>query len=115
MPKYSASNGRVQLRTRRRNPALAVITNPGVKRRKNPLGVTGEKFSNHVQAIVYEHLTEGPRVHGFGNADPELTTRGNSLTLTGLREKTRAEMFALSDGSVLIRNVDGKPLWRKDR
>ena len=75
----------------------------------------GRKFSNHVQAIVYEHITEGPRAHGFGNADPDLRSRGNALTMTGLHERTGAAMYALPDGSILIRNTNGKPLWREDR
>jgi hypothetical protein len=102
--------------TRRRNPALAIVTNPprrGARRRANP-PAGAQKFSNHVQAIVYEHVTEGDRVHGFGNADPDLRTRGRTLAMTGLKEKTGAEMYALPDGSILIRNRDGKPLWRED-
>jgi hypothetical protein len=75
----------------------------------------GIKFSSDVQAIVYEHVTEGPRVHGFGNADPKLTNRGNALTMTGLKEKTGAAMYALPDGSILIRNTNGNPLWREDQ
>ncbi len=84
-----------------------VHANPGTRR--------GQKFSDHVQAIVYEHVTEGPRVHGFGNADPDLKTRGDSLTMTGLHERTGAAMYAMPDGSILIRNTNGKPLWREDR
>jgi hypothetical protein len=87
-----------------RQVSRGVHTNPG-----------GEKFSNHVQAIVYEHVTEGPRAHGFGNADPDLRTHGRTLSMTGLKEKTDVAMYAMPDGSIHIRGGRGQRLWRKDR
>lgn len=86
-----------------------VHTNP---RQRNP---SGRKMSNHVQAIVYDHLTEGPRVHGFGNADPALKERGDSLTMTGLHDVTNVAMYAEPDGSIRLRHNSGKPLWFDDK
>jgi hypothetical protein len=92
--------------------ARGVHANP--RRRGNPEILGGQKMSNHVQAIVYDHLTKGPRVHGFGNAEPDLKERGPSLTMTGLRDFTDVEMFALRDGSLRIRHKHGEPLWWDD-
>jgi hypothetical protein len=80
----------------------------------NPGASTGSrvKMSNDVQAIVYDHVTEGPRCHGYGNADIDLRTRGDTLSITGLHERTGVEMFGLADGSVLIKRKDGKPVWK---
>lgn len=79
----------------------------------NP-GVRGEKFGEQVQAVVYIHTTEGPRAHGFGNADPALEEHGRTLSMTGLKERTDVEMFALPNGTVLLKHKHGKPLWRED-
>jgi hypothetical protein len=83
-----------------------VHTNPARK---------GEKFSNHVQAVVYRHVTEGHRVHGFGNAEIGLKSHGHTLTISNLPERTDVEMYALEDGSILLKHRSGKPLWEKMR
>lgn len=79
----------------------------------NPGATSGKrvKMSNDVQAIVYDHVTQGPRCHGYGDADIDLKTRGDTLSITGLHERTGVEMFGLADGSVLIKHKHGKPVW----
>lgn len=68
--------------------------------------------SDHVMAIVYVHKDDGQLYcHGFGDADIDLKSRGDALTITGLKERTHVEMFAEQDGSVRIAHKDGEPLW----
>lgn len=77
----------------------------------NPSSGKRVKMSNDVQAIVYDHVTQGPRCHGYGDADIDLKTRGDTLSITGLHERTGVEMFGLADGSVLIKHKSRKPVW----
>jgi hypothetical protein len=68
--------------------------------------------SEHVMAIVYVHKDDGNfYCHGFGDADIDLKSRGDALTITGLKSRTHVGMFAEADGSVRIAHKDGEPLW----
>lgn len=99
-----------------RNDLLAIVSlmlqqlERGVHANPGPTG-RRVKLSNDVQAIVYDHVTQGPRCHGYGNADIDLKTRGDTLSITGLHERTGVEMYGLADGSVLVKHRDGKPVW----
>lgn len=92
-----------------RQVAEGVHTNPGTPR-------GGTKFSNHVEAVVYRHVTEGPRAHGFGNAElDERDLEHGILRLDDVKEKTNVAMYAMPDGTVMLKHSQGKPLWREDR
>lgn len=72
----------------------------------------GIKTSDDVQAIVYRHEEDGKLyVHGFGDADLDLTTRDGKLIIDGLKDETDVQMFAQPDGSVRIASRDGSPVW----
>ena len=92
-----------------RQVAEGVHTNPGTPR-------GGVKFSDNVEAVVYQHKTEGPRAHAFGNAElDERDLERGILRLDDVKERTGVAMYAMPDGSVVLRHSQGKPLWREDR
>ena len=41
----------------------------------------------------------------------DLKTRGDTLSIRGLHERTGVQMFGLPDGSVLIKHQRGLPVW----
>ncbi len=84
---------------------------------KNPMLVTfnpkGAPIIAHdVQAILYRHQTDGLNYcHGFGNSDPGIKTRGDTLTLTGLADRTDVRAIVLEGGkAVLLRHARGLPV-----
>lgn len=80
---------------------------------RRPLGT---KTSNHVMAIVYVHRDDGKfYCHGFGDADIKLRSKGDALTIEGLKERTNVQMYAEPDGSVRIKHKDGEPIWENIR
>lgn len=85
--------------------------NHGIHR--NPGKAKRTKIGEHVQAIVYIHATDGqPYVHGFGNADIDLESRGKgNVTIRGLHDDTQVCMYGESDGTVTIEGERGQKLW----
>lgn len=87
-----------------------VHVNPG----KHKAG--GMKMSDHVQAIIYTHADDDRfYCHGFGDAQIDLTTRGDALRIEGLKDRTNVKMLAMSDGSIRIAGRDGQRLWEDIR
>ena len=83
-----------------------VHTNPGRQQ------AGGMKMSGHVQAIIYTHEDDNQfYCHGFGDAEIRLTTRGQSLHIDGLKDRTNVEMLAMSNGSICIIGRSGQRLW----
>lgn len=86
----------------RRNPLLMTMGNPGPR---------GRLMGTDVLAVVYRHKEDGKLYcHGFGDAEIKLTTRGDALTITALKEWTGVRMFALPDGSISISKPNGR-IW----
>ena len=87
------------------NPGLlAVYGNPGVVCLSR-----GE-----VQCIVYGHARRdvGPRAHGFGDAPIRLATRGNTLSISNLADRTGVSMFGSEDKKqIIVRGDRGQKLW----
>lgn len=82
------------------NPLLMTMGNPGRR-----------LMGTDVLAVVYRHKEDGKLYcHGFGDADIKLTTRGDALTITALKEWTGVRMFAEPDGSVSISKPNGR-VW----
>lgn len=90
------------------NPPLVIFGNPPPR----VAGVLGD-----VKAVVYRHAeSREMMVHGFGPHGEriELEDLNDGIAIHRLpRGVTRAQAIALSDGSILLRNRDGKPLWKR--
>jgi hypothetical protein len=79
---------------------------------------SGQTMSRHVIAVIYRNVSDSSdvvRVHGFGNADIELSkARGGGVTIRGLEDFPDVRMIAEPDGSVrLIHKNPGTSLWQE--
>lgn len=68
--------------------------------------------SEDVLAIVYRHRDNDEfYVHGFGDAELDLSSRGDELRIRGLKDRTGIQMFAEPDGTVTIAHPQGHSIW----
>ncbi len=75
-------------------------------------------MSRHVLAVIYRNVSDDDsivRVHGFGNAEIELTKgRGGAVVIRGLEDFPDVRMIAEPDGSVrLVHKHPGTSLWQE--
>lgn len=78
------------------NPALLVYGNPG------------RCLSKDVLAILYRHAEDGKEYcHGFGDADIRLSSRGDAVTIQGLKRRTGVGMYAGKDGETVTLRKPG--------
>lgn len=79
--------------------------------RRNP-STGAETFSANVLGVLYVHDEDGnPYAHGFGDADLKLVTKGDEITIRGLKSRTSVCMDAEPDGSITLRGARGQSLW----
>lgn len=83
----------------KRNPALLTYGNPG------------REMGTDVLAVLYRHKEDGAfYCHGFGDADIKLASRGDSVTIRGLKSRTGVKLMCQSDGSLRLVKK-GSHLW----
>lgn len=96
-------------RRHRANPALVIYGNPGRRAQGGEVCLS----KGQVQAIIYTHERDGSdRVHGFGDADIQLSNDGDALVIEGLEAHTGVSMYGLPDKRrIVVRGDDDQKVW----